>query len=346
MNIRFDINIKTLVAILSILIFIIFIVKLQSIITIFSVSFLISYILIPFVHFLEIRFKFSRLFSVIVIFATFFIIMTGFLIFLFPFLYYEVWKLIINIPIYLNTFMAKIEDMANHFGYTVDFSFLKEFLISKLHDNSEIFIKKSIAAAGNIIDYISSMLSLMIIPILVFYFLKDFEVVLGNIIKILKSKTGIDFDYYNDQFNSILKKYFRGQILVCFALALMYGIVNFLIGIKGGFIIGLLAGFLSFIPYLGFIAGIVTSIIFAYLQFSDILHPILVVVGFGIVQTIESYILTPKLIGESLGLHPTVVIFSLLAGGYLLGVGGMIISIPVAAFIKIVGLKLMDTKLN
>ncbi|MCA1927438.1 MAG: AI-2E family transporter [Calditerrivibrio sp.] len=346
MNIKFDINVKTLIAILLMLIVIIFMIKLQSIITIFSVSFLISYILIPFVHFLEIRFKFSRLFSVMVIFATFFIIMAGFLIFLLPFLYYEVWKLISNIPVYLSIFMAKIEDVANHFGYTLDFSFLKEFLISKLNDNSGVFIKKSLAAAGNILDYISSLLGLMIVPILVFYFLKDFEVVLGNLIKILKSNTGIDFDYYNEQFNSILKKYFRGQLLVCFALSIMYGLVNFLIGIKGGFIIGLLAGFLSFIPYLGFIAGIVTSVIFAYLQFLDILHPIFVIAGFGIVQVIESYILTPKLIGESLGLHPTVVIFSLLAGAYLLGIGGMIISIPVAAFIKIVGMRLTDSKLG
>jgi predicted PurR-regulated permease PerM len=196
--------------------------------------------------------------------------------------------------------------------------------------------------AGSVIGFIFSLVGLFIIPILVFYFLKDFEMIFKNIIDIATKKTGVDLYYYNNEFNSILKKYFRGQFFVCVILAFLYGTVDLIIGIKGGFFIGFVAGLLSFIPYLGFISGIVSSLIISYVQFGDIWHPFFVLIGFGAVQMLESYLLTPKLIGESLGLHPTAVIFAVLAGGYLLGIGGIILSIPLAAFIKIIGSKLLE----
>jgi len=137
------------------------------------------------------------------------------------------------------------------------------------------------------------------------------------------------------EFDKILSVYFRGQIIVAGLLAILYTSVLLIIGVKPAILIGLISGVLSIVPYLGFIIGFGASLIIAIVQFQDFLHPLLVVGGFAIVQMIEGNFITPKIIGESLGLHPTAVIFALLAGGTLFGIGGMILALPVAAFIKI-----------
>jgi predicted PurR-regulated permease PerM len=107
------------------------------------------------------------------------------------------------------------------------------------------------------------------------------------------------------------------------------------VGVDGGLLIGVISGILSFIPYFGFLFGFVSSIVMSYLQFGDFFHPLYIIIGFTVIQFIESNIVTPKFVGESLGLHPTAVIFALMVGGYLLGLGGMIFSLPVAAFLKV-----------
>ncbi|MEF3255746.1 MAG: AI-2E family transporter [Deferribacterales bacterium] len=344
MNIRFEVNSKSLVSIVLLIIIFIVFVKLNFIINIFALSFLISYILIPLVHYVEDRLHINRVLSVFFIFIIFFSLISLFFIIFLPFLYSEAVNFMKNIPDYINIIIGKLDYIAARFGYEIDLNLLKDFLLEKVNEYKVFIIKTSVSAAGTIIDYIFSIVGFLIIPILVFYFLKDFEVFLNKFLSIIKINTGLDVEYYNARFNDILKNYFRGQLLVCLLLAFLYGFINFLIGIKSGFVIGFLTGLLSFIPYLGFTVGITLSTILSYIQFSDIMHPLFVILGLGLVQIFESYFLTPKLIGESLGLHPITVIFALMAGGYLLGIGGMILSIPVAAFLKIILEEYLNSK--
>lgn len=137
------------------------------------------------------------------------------------------------------------------------------------------------------------------------------------------------------EFDKILSDYFRGMVIVAGCLTVLYTSVLLISGVKPAILIGLISGVLSIVPYLGFIIGFGVSFILAVVQFQDILHPFMVVAGFTIAQAIEGNIITPKVVGGSLGLHPTAVIFALLAGGTLFGIGGMIIALPIAAFAKI-----------
>ncbi len=336
MEIRIDFNAKTIVSLTIFFLLVVFYVKLQGIINIFAVAFFISYILIPLVHFVEKKLGISRWLSVLLIFMLFSFFVILILVIIVPFLYAEIFNLVKNVPSYFNKLLDKINELFVRYGYHLDLAQVKAFLMTKLQDHGTELLKGSVNILGNLISSISAMLGFFVVPILVFYFLKDFEFILKKGINLISQKLNIDMEYYNIQFNSILKGYFRGQLLVCLFLALMYGFLNFFVGIKGGFAIGLIAGFLSFVPYLGFIVGFVSSVLMAYLQFGDLLHPLLVVIGFIVIQFIESYFLTPKLVGEHLGLHPIAVIFALFAGGYLMGIGGMILSIPLMAFLKIV----------
>jgi predicted PurR-regulated permease PerM len=123
----------------------------------------------------------------------------------------------------------------------------------------------------------------------------------------------------------------RGQLLVMLGLAIYYAITLKLVGLDVGPLIGMIAGLVSFVPYLGFIIGILASVIAALVQFHDAYHLVLVLVVFGIGNLLESYVLVPKLVGDRIGLHPVAVIFAVLAFGELFGFIGVLLALPMAS---------------
>ena len=123
--------------------------------------------------------------------------------------------------------------------------------------------------------------------------------------------------------------------MVMFALGSVYSIGLWFVGLDFSLLIGMLAGLVSFVPYLGFIIGMMVAGIAAMVQFQDayLLLPVLLVFGVG--QLLESFVLTPMLVGDKIGLHPVAVIFSVMAGGQLFGFIGILIALPVAAVVMV-----------
>ena len=131
----------------------------------------------------------------------------------------------------------------------------------------------------------------------------------------------------------------RGQIVVMFILALLYIIgLEFIVKVPLGFLIGLFAGFASIVPYLGLILGILPALILAFLEYGDWLHPLGVILVFTVAQVAEGTLITPKVVGDKLGMHPVTVIFAILIWGELLGFIGILIAVPVTA-VLIVAIK-------
>jgi len=135
--------------------------------------------------------------------------------------------------------------------------------------------------------------------------------------------------------DSMLAEFLRGQLMLMFALGLIYSIGLWLVGLDFALLIGLGAGLISFIPYLGSIVGIAVAGIVALIQFQEILPLIYVALVFGIGQAIEGMVLSPWLVGERIGLHPVAVIFAVMAGGQLFGFLGVLLALPVAAVITV-----------
>ena len=129
----------------------------------------------------------------------------------------------------------------------------------------------------------------------------------------------------------MLGAFLRGQFLVMLILGVLYGIGLWAVGLDLGVLIGVLAGLLTFVPYLGPATVVVFGGIAALVQHGDWPHLLGVLAVFGVGQVIESYWLTPKLVGDRIGLHPVAVIFAVLAGGQLFGFLGMLLALPVAA---------------
>lgn len=157
---------------------------------------------------------------------------------------------------------------------------------------------------------------------------------IGEFLPFLKKETRDDVIYLLDQFISILLTFFRGQIIIAFAQGAMYAIGFAVTGLPYGIAIGMMLGLLNIIPYLGSIAGLAIVVPLAWFGDSGgILMVVLVLIVFTAVQTIESYFLTPRIMGQRTGLHPALIIFAIFFWGVALGgILGMMLAIPLTAF--------------
>lgn len=179
------------------------------------------------------------------------------------------------------------------------------------------------------------MMNLVLIPVVTFYLLRDWDRLVEGIRQLLPRSVEPTVSKVSREIDDVLGAFIRGQLLVMVALGIIYAIGLWLIGLDLAFIIGMGAGLLSIVPYLGAFLGVIAAVIAALFQFQDLLHVVLVLLVFAAGQSAESMFLTPKLVGDRIGLHPVTVIFAVLAGGQLFGFLGILLALPVAAALNV-----------
>ncbi|HET6631255.1 MAG TPA: AI-2E family transporter [Rhodanobacteraceae bacterium] len=179
------------------------------------------------------------------------------------------------------------------------------------------------------------LVNIVLVPVVAFYLLRDWDTLVERIHRLVPRGLEPTVSRLAHESNAVLGAFVRGQLLVMLALGLIYGIGLWLVGIDVGPLIGMVAGLVSFVPYLGFIIGLIASLIAALVQYHDWLHIGLVLVVFAIGQAMEGYVLTPRLVGGKIGLHPVAVIFAVLAGGALFGFVGILLALPAASVIMV-----------
>jgi predicted PurR-regulated permease PerM len=173
--------------------------------------------------------------------------------------------------------------------------------------------------------------NIVLVPFLTFYFLRDWDV-LKERVAILVPRDHIGtVTRLAKESDQVLGAFLRGQFSVMLVLGVLYALGLWAVGLDLGLLIGFIAGLVSFVPYLGPASGVVLGVIAALVQYGDWLHVGLVLGVFGVGQVIESYFLTPRLVGDKIGLHPVAVIFAIMAGGQLFGFLGVLLALPVAA---------------
>ena len=173
--------------------------------------------------------------------------------------------------------------------------------------------------------------NIVLIPVLTFFFLRDWDVFVERVASLVPRDHLEVVSRLAGESSDMLGGFLRGQFTVMLILGAMYGIGLWAVGLDLGLLIGLVAGLLTFVPYLGPTSGLVFGVVAAVVQYGDWKHIAAVLAVFGVGQVIESYWLTPKLVGDRIGLHPVAVIFAVLAGGQLFGFLGMLLALPVAA---------------
>ncbi|MFT4198046.1 MAG: AI-2E family transporter [Pseudoxanthomonas sp.] len=173
--------------------------------------------------------------------------------------------------------------------------------------------------------------NLVLIPVITFFFLRDFDLLVGRMAAIVPRDRIATVTRLANESSEVLGGFLRGQLLVMLILGVLYGLGLWAVGLDLGILIGLAAGLLTFVPYLGPTTGVLMGLVAAAVQYGDLKHLLGVGIVFGIGQVVESYFLTPKLVGDRIGLHPVAVIFAVLAGGALFGFLGMLLALPAAA---------------
>lgn len=176
---------------------------------------------------------------------------------------------------------------------------------------------------------------LLLIPIVTFYLLRDWDLMVARILVLTPRRLQAQAVAFATETDTVLSALIRGQLLVMLALAVLYSVGLSIAGLKVALLVGILSGLVSFIPYLGFISGLVVASIAMMVQAQSILPVVGVLVVYGIGQTVESGVLTPMLVGDRIGLHPVAVIFAILAGGQLFGFVGVLVALPVAAVLAV-----------
>lgn len=213
----------------------------------------------------------------------------------------------------LAAFLARYSDMAGAWG-------AKAFL--------------SLTKSGGAV--FAALLSLFLIPILTFYMLRDWDMILRRLGALVPAGQRDAVFRLARETDEVLGAFLRGQILVMLALSIIYSAGLALVGLKFAVAIGVVAGLVSFVPYLGFVFGIVLASLTVFaMEGNPLLSLAGVIATFTIAQMIEGSFLTPKLVGDRIGLHPVIVIFSIAAGGQLFGFFGILLALPAAAVLSV-----------
>ena len=315
-----------------------FIYLLSPILTPFAVSALIAYLFDPLADKLE-SWKLSRTLSVVIVFFMMTLIVFIILLFLIPTLENQISKLITNLPQYFVWMSEHISPwLKEKFGIQTDiFNMSEVTALLKGHWNEAGGIAKNLLASlsKSSLVVVNWLMNLLLIPVVTFYLLRDWDILTARVGELIPRPVYPTINKLVTESNSVLSAFLRGQFSVMLALGIIYTIGLWIIGLDFSLLIGMGAGLVSFIPYLGAITGMVVGVIIAFIQFGDVTYVIYVLLVFGIGQLLEGMVLTPWLVGDRIGLHPVAVIFAVLAGGQLFGFVGILLGLPIAAVVMV-----------
>ena len=306
---------------------------LSSVLMPFVAGMILAYLLDPLVDRVE-KFGISRSLSTLLVLTIFFVGSTGSSLLLLP----VVLSQLSNFTIFLPTLISNLDPFIRQVRSLVDNAIRTE-------DSSQpqLPVADILSWAGGFLTEIISsslafanLLSLIIItPIVAFYLLRDWDLIINKVkswMPIAHKERIVEQALKIDRSLSALV---RGQGSVCLMLALYYSVSLTVVGLQFGILIGTFAGIVSFVPFVGAILGAIFSIGFSFIQFETVTPILLVAAIFLVGQVLEGNFLTPKLIGEAVGLHPVWVIFALLTGATLFGFLGVLLALPIAVVLAV-----------
>ncbi len=318
--------------------FILMLYQLRVILLPFVIAMMAAYLLDPVVDRLQ-RLRLSRGLATMVVTVVFFTLVALLAIALFPLVSEQLAGLISSIP-------HVVEQATAFYNSKV------ENLLAAVPDSQISTVK---GAFGNFTDMATSMLTgfagglftsgasvlnvvalLLLTPVVSFYLLKDWDHILDVIDELLPRKHAKTVRAQANEIDRTISGFLRGQVLVCAVLAVYYAVALTIVGVPFGLLVGGLTGALTIIPYVGWCSSFLLALALAYTHGDPAHHMLIGVVGIYLVgQVIESYFLTPKLVGDRVGLHPLWLIFGMLAGGVLLGFVGVLLAVPITAVIGV-----------
>lgn len=310
---------------------------LRSVLLPFVAGMAVAYLLDPVCDRLE-RWKLSRTWATTIVTVVFVLICVAILLILVPAVVSQIVALIERAPAYVSAIQREIGELIAMLKDRLEPQTL-ERLQEAMRGSADRVIAWATNVLGGVISggvaFINFVALLVITPVVAFYLLRDWDRLVEQADDALPRKHLETIRSLAKQVDETLAGFLRGQGMVCVILAVFYAIGLTLAGLDFGLVVGLIAGFLSFIPYVGSLVGLFLSVGLALAQFDSFVDVAIVAAVFFVGQAIEGNVLTPKLVGEKVGLHPVWVMFALLAGGALFGFVGVLLAVPVAAIVGV-----------
>ncbi|PIQ96340.1 MAG: hypothetical protein COV67_10105 [Nitrospinae bacterium CG11_big_fil_rev_8_21_14_0_20_56_8] len=312
----------------------------RRVLTPFLVALALAYLLDPVVDLLE-RWKLSRTVAVLLLMLVFFLLSLGMVLILFPLLRIQAEKFIHDLPQYITVIQGWIQPIVDRIA-GMDQEKIREVLNQALERLGQLPLRLLSASTSFLWDSLSGLLnivlflfSLFIIPVATFYLLRDFDLIWERVMKLVPPRFRDQVMETVREIESTLAKFVRGQLMVAVTLGGLYSIGLFLCGTPMGLFIGILAGFASMIPYLGLVVGFVPAALMTYIQYQDWLLVGGVALVFAVVQALEGMVLTPRIVGDTLGLHPVVILLAVLLGAEFFGFMGVLLAVPMVAVLNV-----------
>ena len=317
---------------------------LAPVLTPFVVAAILAYALTPLVNWLDRlgRGRMPRLLVVVAVELVFITLLLSVLLLIVPILVKELPLMREQVPVLLDSMNASLKPFLSQFGikFSFDVNSIKAFVLKYLSANIEDAfgsVMTSLKLGGSVAFALIG--NAVLIPVALFYLLMDWDRFVGQILAFVPPRGRASYDSFTHEADTVLGQYLRGQLLVMAALSIFYSVGLALFGLDLAVPIGIFTGLAIFVPYVGFGLGLVLATLAGLLEFASTDGPvkamIMVAVVYGLGQLIESLFLTPRLVGERIGLHPLAVIFSLLAFGQLFGFVGVLIALPASAVLLV-----------
>jgi len=285
-----------------------------------------------------VRLGLPRTLAVVAVFIVIFAFLLAIPLWLVPLVENQIAVFARNLPTYLQWVQDVLLPWATgHLGSpAIDLSNIKDLLVQQWQQAGGLAVRvvKVIGASGGAL--LAWLANLVLVPVVTFYLLRDWQRVLAALRALLPRAQAPLIESVARECDEMLATFLRGQLTVMLALGVMYSFGLWLVGLDLAFLIGLIAGLVSFVPYLGLIVGMAAAGVAALMQFHEVLPLVYVALVFGIAQLIEGTVLTPLLVGDRIGLHPVAVIFAVMAGGQLFGFVGVLLALPAAAVIAVI----------
>ena len=284
------------------------------------------------------RFGVPRPLAVVVVVLLFFLALTALVLIVVPVLEKEIPLLQAQIPVFLNNANEVLGPRLRELGIKVrlDGAGIKNILSRQLDvggDEAWTALLASARVGGTAL--LGWLVMVVLVPVLMFYLLLDWHPMLDRVASFVPRRYIGRTLGMAREVDLLLAQYLRGQLLVMLVLAVYYSVCLSLAGFDVALPVGIITGLLVFIPYLGFGLGLILALLAAMLQFAGWNGVISVAIIYGFGQLIEGFFLTPRLVGERIGLNPLAVIFALLAFGQLFGFAGVLLALPASAVLMV-----------
>jgi predicted PurR-regulated permease PerM len=313
---------------------------LGPVLTPFLVAAVLAYALTPLVDRLDALGdgRVPRVLAVVVVELLLLVVLLCLVLLVIPVLVKEIPLIRQQLPNLLDRLHASLSPWLAQFGVNIslDMTSLRELLVDYLNANwGESFssLWSSLKVGGSVV--LTLVGYTVLVPVALFYLLLDWKHVVARVLELVPPRVRPNVDSFSREADQVLGQYLRGQLLVMVTMAVFYSTGLALFGLDLAVPIGVFTGLAMFVPYVGFGIGLVLALLAAILEFASIKAFVAVGVVYGVGQVFEGFYLTPRLVGERIGLHPLAVIFALLAFGQLFGFVGVLVALPASAVLLV-----------